>query len=555
MRWAIIKSANFPNNFKNLGIKDFLVYNNTMELKVVYIGKDKLYWEKIKGILNRDYNSEFELEFMDMEFTEGNTPRKVFQTLYSYVPQIVYIDFSTESREALYLAKLMNRNNEMRLFSVVGLFDLLVKKEFLSRSILASVRINHIKSLEMHDVIFDPISLLDVDLAHTPPFVRSKELEALEISQLLRVGYVQDNFFHIETNSYLDVGEIIDLGGHPLESIMPSKKVVVSKFYDNDLYYNKRFAYDLEFLYVDDDYFVKSKERWKLYKELKEDPTKIEQVDRFEQHDVLDALERRKKKYSPIKKEIDCWLDDRKNQMIPAKLKVMVIDETLKIFSELDCYQDSFPYSLNIQTNVTDTFYQVKRTSPHLLVFNATEGKNTIEDFIKMYDDLVQNQTILPYFLVFNTNLSSEELQEKINYENVLCIKNELSLSDMEKLASALDNKKHLTNAESKVFIASTDPASIIWMKREVKVVRATESVLYLKSNVEIPMWTVFKVEGPVQMLLTVVPHRESGDFKSDEDCYRCLINGVGEKEKSEIRRLVNSSLAEDEEEEEDDSN
>ena len=42
----------------------------------------------------------------------------------------------------------------------------------------ASVRINHIKSAELHDVIYDPVTLIDVNLAVTPQFVRSKgELE------------------------------------------------------------------------------------------------------------------------------------------------------------------------------------------------------------------------------------------------------------------------------------------------------------------------------------------------------------------------------------------
>lgn len=519
-----------------------------MELNVYYIGKDKLYWEKIKRVFTRDY-PEFKFSFDQSSIDDCVNPRSCFKKIYHGHYHIVYLDFSTHSDEMLYLAKLLNRNNEMRLISVVGLFEL-INRDYIDRSISAEVRINHIKSSEMHDVIYDPLSLLNVNFAHKPAFVRSKELETLTINQPLRIGYIEDNYFHVETNSYLKVGDIINIDHHPLELIMPSHKVYVSKFYEKDLYYNKRFAYDLEFIYIDNDFFTSTNENWLLYKKYKNNPvTMEEELGEDVKEEVIRDMTYRKKKFKPIKAEIDQWLKEREGAVVPKKLKIMVVDEELNIFSELDANTSEFPYTLNVQTFLVGDYYQVKRSMPHLLVYHVTEERNTIENFFKMFHSLVKQGVEMPYFFLTNTSTSSNELRSQLSFEKILATKDELKLSDIRKLAETLDEKKHITYAHSKVFISSTDPASKMWMKRDVKVLGMTESILYFSSEVEVPMWTVFRVKEPVDMLLTVVPHKDDGDFKSEKNCYRCLINGTGELEKAKIRQMVNLSFKEEDEE------
>ena len=75
------------------------------------------------------------------------------------------------------------------------------------------------------------------------------------------------------------------------------------------------------------------------------------------------------------------------------------------------------------------------------------------------------------------------------------------------------------------------------------------ESIAYIESSDDIPMWTVFVVKRPIRMVLTVIPLKSNSVYANHEGAYRCLINGVGEEEKAAIRRLINLSLQEDDEE------
>ena len=356
------------------------------------------------------------------------------------------------------------------------------------------------------------------------------------------MSYIENNFFHIETNSYLQVGDIIELDSHPLEDIMPSKKVYVAKFYDRNLYYNRRFAYDLEFIYIDNDFFSSSNRNWLLYKELKNNPTKLASLNPIEEADILSDMDERKKCFAPIRSKIDNWLASRVDQIVPKKLKVLIYDSSLSVFRELNGEPFKFHYTLNLQTKVMPDAYQVKRSMPHLIAYNFDEINNwdSLKKIIKSIQELEDYE---PPIIVFGTN-ENELDKQNIKYPKLMAYNHMIRIKEVEKMAKLIDEKIFVSNAKSKVFTTSQDDNSIISMKRVVDILAMTESVAYFSSPVEIPMWTVFQLEKPVRMIFTVIPHKESGEFAREKNVYRALINGINEAEKSKLRQLINKTLA-----------
>ena len=516
-----------------------------MDVSIIYIGNDLGYWEKLKKGFSENYQG------MNFSFSKIATDDKfraveTFIHIYENKPQIVYLDLSQESMVGLSLAKLINRNNEMRLISLVALIDHKDPDSMLLKSVNASIRLTHIKSNEFLDVIYDPISLLDVNLAEMPSYVRSNIIEDFEIQQPLRVGYIENNRFHVETNSYLEVGEIVSVNEHPLQDIMPSKKVFVEKFYDQGLYYTKRFAYDLEFIYIDDDYFSATNKNWKLYKEFKDNPEKLEELGKGEKEDIQQDMENRKVFYKPTREKIDKWMEERKGKIEPKKLKVMIVDDTLELLKGLKGRVDNFPYSLNVQTFLMGDNYQIQRTMPHLIVFNVSE-RNTLDVLSEIIGKIKSIENYNPFVLVQGSQMGTDDLRGKHTYNHLMCVGKEIGVDTIISISHKLNEKHQISQAGEKVFFRYSDKESNIFLKRKVTVLGMTESVMYFQSSLEIPMWTVFRVEKPVKMFLTVVPHKEGGEFSTQENSYRSLINGVGELEKADIRRLINSTLGEDE--------
>ena len=145
-----------------------------MNLKIFYIGEDDKYWKRLKAQFEKKYPN-FEFSFKNLKMGDFVSFQRLFIYLFEQHPDIIYLDYTKEPDQGIGLAKLLTRNEEMRLVSVVGLFDSR-NLTLVDRSINASVRLNHIKCLEIDDVVYDPMALLDVELPEPQEFVASAEV-------------------------------------------------------------------------------------------------------------------------------------------------------------------------------------------------------------------------------------------------------------------------------------------------------------------------------------------------------------------------------------------
>jgi hypothetical protein len=511
-----------------------------MDLTIKYIGNDTGYWRKLKRKFASDYPN-FHLYFLTEYVDENFDPRKSFVQTYNENPHIVYIDFSIQEKSCLYFCKLFNRNNTLRLSSLVALHDYGKGWDNINKCLLASVRINHFKSGEVYDVVYDPVCLLNVELAKDPEYMYGKELGIFHLKQILRVGYVEDDLFHIETTSQLPLEHIITVDNNPLDQFMSSKRFFVKSFSDTNLYYNSRFSYDLEFAYGDDDFFKATEESWLLYKKLKDKPIvyKEEKGKRYE--DLVADVKARKEKVREIREGVRQWISRNADNIVPKKVKIMVVDNTMQIFSEMQENIGDFKYSINIQNKLTQDFYQIKRTKPHLIVIHYDEINN-MKIIQQMVESIKTHANYNPYLLIFNYD-AERPVDEYLVYNNVLTYKGAVHIQTIEQMAKKLDEKLHLSETKDRVYFETSSPESIITYTREVKVLTMTESVIYFISEIEIPMWTTFIMEDPTKMLVTVVPHRSSGKFATEKNCYRAMISALGENEKKLLRRTINKSL------------
>lgn len=511
-----------------------------MELTVKYIGNDDKYWSKLKQKFASDYKN-FNLHFLTKHIDENFNPRECFVKTYHEKPNIVYVDFSVQEKACLNFCKIFNRNNSTRLASLVALHDYSRRWNDVHKSLLAGVRINHFKSGEVYDVVYDPINLLNVELAKDPEYVYGKDLGIFHLKQILRVSFVEDDCFHVETTSKLPIEKVIAVNNNPLSQLSSSLRFYVKNYSDTNLYYHSRFSYDLEFSYIDDSFFQATEKSWLLYKKFKDNPLGYKEETGQSYEELIGDVKKRKENIRPLREGIRKWIRKNADIMRPKKVKIMVIDDTMDIFSELDESKKRFPYSLNIQNQFTDNYYQIKRTKPDFIAVHY-DAVNNMEKLNKLIENIALFSHYTPYILVFNYNAEGK-IKEFLDYEHLLSFKGSVHLNTIEQMAQKLDEKLHLSETKDRVYFKTSSPESIITFTREVKVLTMTESIIYFKSEIEIPMWTTFIMEEPTKMLVTIIPHRSSGKYKNESKCYRAMINGLGEKEKKILRRTVNKSL------------
>lgn len=511
------------------------------ELKVIYVGNDLEYW---KGLVHgfKAY-PEIAPVFSRLPLDDSFHPPEAFASIHNHHYDIVYVDLSDRPALGLSLSKLLNRNNVTRLKSVVGLHHAKEGNESLLKGVLAGTRLNYIKSVEKEDVVYHPLSLLDASVRPVETYAEGGAMPTFLYKQVLRVGYVAKDRFRVETGAPLTVGEFIELEKHPLESVMPSKRFYVEDFSDSDLYYNQRFSYHLKFTYLDDDFFRQSEGAWLAYKEeLKRTGNPVPEK---RQRILYPEVDKRRNRLAPVKEDVVEWIDTRKMDQAPKRLKVLVIDETLEIFKEYDGNLDNFKYTINFQTKLTKDFYQIRRTRPHMIVFRYEENGNNEDVLKRVVEEVKKFPGYEPPILVFNTASASDSLRRIYRYEHIAGYQDKIDLEAIKFMSNKLDERFHVTDPDGKIFLKTRDPDSVATVSRSGEIVKFNESEMWFKTAHEIPMWTSLVLDAPLEALITVLPMREGASFQKEREgfVYRALINGVGEKEKARLRRLVNASL------------
>ncbi len=526
------------------------------KIKIVYIGDDLGYWKKIQN----DYKNSLSgggFEYIRHEVENEWDPKTVFCEILDIKPNILYIDFALNPDLCLELSKYIRKDSTTKRFSTTALHQYNDFEKYLPKALMAGLRVNHIKSGEIMDVAYDGMCLFNVDKTAPPEFATAETQIITTVYQDLRVSYVDNNQFHIETKSPLTEGSILELNDHFLEEVMEHKNVEVTNQSDRNLYYDLRYSYDLKFEFAEQ----YNSERYAQVT----DPAMLEKL---KEQDA----EKRLEKVQGVKKKIAHWLAKRVGEMSPPKkAKIMVIDRTLSFLRDVNIKLEKLDYTLILQSMLQGEREQLKRFMSHVVIYNFEKplGGEQDDEFINGLTNLraiiktiegIENYN--PIVVVFNAGEEKGKIKSLIPYKKFLTYSEELSIDLVTNLAHKMissieveEQKKIETESANttselkslgpshRVYFSSNDPESIIHLKRPIKIIEVNELTMYFECPDEIPSYTCFRIKHPFSSVLTVVPMPANSPHNNKPNVYYSLLNGIGEDEKKDVRQLINKLI------------
>ena len=508
-----------------------------MELKIKFIGDDDTFYTEVEHYYKKAHpDSKF--EFSRISIDKNNDSITVLKKIYNEQTDIIFIDYEEDLIFAQNFSHLINSNAELRKKSFCALHGFKNRRESIQKALLSQVRINHIKGIEIQDIIYDTMSFINVDKAKSLPFVNGDDFDDIELSFDVRVGYLKDTSLHVETNNELVLGDVVELSAHPLDHIANSKRFLVTNKLESNLHYNTRFSYDLEFTYIDDQFFRSSEHYWLDYLSYKDRKDEYEKEKGEEYDQMIRLVKTRKKRIRYIREEVKEWVQKNKNEEV-KRTKVLIFDDTLNLIRETRKRTD---YNIRYETGLVYDYYQIRRFNPHIIVFNITEKQD--EEKVAELFEYLKESDYNPFVIITNTS-SVYQYKKCITYPKEILIGTFLEI--LEKFNSKID----ISTNKDRVFFSEDHKNINVKSSTIVEVLKLSESELYFKSNLKIPVWTVFEAKQPIEMLLTVVPDLDNSEFKNDETIYRALINGTTEITKADLRVIINQSFVEEEEVEE----
>lgn len=489
------------------------------KLLFYYLGDDEAYFRALQGEIKK--HAKVEIDFQRFSENEDTKIQSLFLKVFTLKPTCVFIDFSKNTQDYLHLARIISRTTLEHEMLLVGLVDYLSPPEVMEESLATGAGLNFIKSAETFDVVFAVSHLCMPGNVLGHGFANTKLKEVAQAGVLAKIGYVSTNGLHLESDYPFAQGEKLELKHHWLEKrIVPSRQVTVKTVSTSNMFYQFRNNADLEFGFVDE-----------LVVAVEMSPEEVAHR-KNERNDLLEFHKNKMKK----------WIQNNESPGSEKRAKVLVVDYHFHFYQDQP-RTDKHAYTIRCAPFLKDISSELDRLKPQIIAFSMDDNHNTLDAL----ETLTKSCAKGTFIIVFNSPLKSEELRDGLGYEQVIAYAEALSPEIILKMAEALQKKLihtgEVNNSIPKIYLKKTHASSLALIKKSVTLVKLSESDMIIQSEYPFAAGTNLHFDLPVPMVVNIRPNdKPSGKIPE----FYGVIHSLGEVQKKELRRYVNSIFFKD---------
>jgi hypothetical protein len=489
-----------------------------------YFGEDEACFRALQVEFKR--HAKIPITFARFNEENPDDIETLFLKVYTDKPNCVFIDFSKNIHDQLHLARLLIRTPLENKVIIVGLVDYLSPPEVSREIISTGAHLNFIKGSDPYDIAFHVTKLVSPQSIGELGFATATLSEDFDCGIVCKIGYIDPDGIHIETDYPLAKGSRVVFNHHwANKNIVPSRQAFVKEVTSKNLFYHFKFNADLDFLFVDD--FLP--------------PEGMPEEERKQKNGT------REEEVVFHKKTLLKWIEENANGSLEKRAKLLVVDSTFHIYKDL-VRTDKLPYTIRCIPFFDNVDSELDRLRPQIIAFEMDNGenqRNTLDSLKKLVSALMARfPDLKPFIIVFNTELSSKDIQGAIQYNQALAHTAELSSNLLIKLATMLQNKmtseagNEIQSDAQKIFLRKNDPAAIGELMYSVKIIKLSESDLILQTDYPLPSGSNLHFTSPVEMFVNVMPSaKPSGKVPE----FNGLIHSISEASKKDLRRFINS--------------
>ena len=500
-------------------------------MKIIYVGQDLSYFNTIQNQFAEVAKDE-EVEFQVLWTEDWDRFHQLSANIVDELPNIVFLDYSSHPQKVMTLARTLPR-----LFkkgpTIIGLWDAHATEALLLESLTLGVPFTHFKSPEVHDVIQQALFLHRGGEFPEGAFAKAEIMKSpvtIEASSLFRVGFMTEDYIHVEHNFLPPENEFTlkhSLKGFPVTEFKVLRRI------DRNFYYHKEYCSDYGYVHLSeskkiniDDY--KSKGPMALKKA---------------QYQVIEQQERIERS----KKGVATFIEKSTTRNTPKRTRLLVIDEELEIVKQAPKPLDDYPYSIRFYRTLECHENIISRILPGIVVYQCQkDSSGELEALVKA---VKEEKGLSSFIFVFRTPYSSEDLQKKYDYDHLMAWNNAFDFEQMlgfcetyqKKLGreKSHDQESSYHNKEKRFYVAKDSIESFLEYHFKIELRSVCEAWSLFESREDFALWSQIRVKEPVSFALTIIEKEPT----QDGFVYRGIIHGIGEAERAGIRRAVNSYI------------
>ncbi|MBT7608863.1 MAG: hypothetical protein HN576_03850 [Bacteriovoracaceae bacterium] len=445
---------------------------------IIFLGDDNSYWSIIKARVTQKCAGK-PTEFHSIKLATATNYQVLFLETLRLKPNIIFLDFSSNLEFTLKLAHMLNRENLLKSCPVIGLVE---KKENIVDCLFSGVEVVHVKCGEYHDIIYDAFYMAFPGETEAPNFAKAEFERDATLNCDFRIGFITPKSVHAEGNVKIDGDTALTLETDIPIKLVPSNKYICKENTDFNLYFDYKYNYEFQFIYVDEPEFNDD--------ELEERLEGLDENQRIliiktTKENIRQSVLDYKGRLTKTKKDVNNWIVDNMDRVKPKKTKILIIDKELRFIYNPSQILGNLTYTIRIQTSLTEELRDIKVLRPDIISFQFLDLNSIKQEIETLFEDglkedgtpygieelniikeqqlkdkvddaesaaLDQLSLILktiktldgykPFIILFNCHsYSSQSIQESFKYPFVIVNKNEIDIDPIMNMASMLEKR------------------------------------------------------------------------------------------------------------------
>ncbi len=498
--------------------------------KITYVGKDFTFYQKLQESFKQNYNV-FDYDFQGFPCEPKERIQSIVREIASD-SKLIIVDLSIHPIELLQLCRMIKRTNGLKDIFMMGLFDQQIDENILRESIITGIKINHLKTSDNGDFLYDTFCALFPEKVKELNFAVAELSDEIKAGEFIKGGYITVDKLHAEGDIELNADDEVRINSFLTDTkILSSNVMKVKNVSQDNIFYNFQYSYDLHYKYVDLD--------------------ETSDAERY-----VEAVE-------SAKHRLNKWLSSKNEISQEKKTRIFIIDRDLNIYKEA-IKIDAYPFMVRCQPYLEDVKTELSKNNPHIIIFGfdpLTEEKQNfavnndlpaltkIVEYIKSrHGEKVPYE---PFLVIFNSVENKETLKLSLGYEKMMAISGEITAEVLIKMGQLFEAKwqkkvegdkpkTHNPHSKKPIFLSKESPMSILELERKLYLKTISESEVTFNADFTPKMYASYKVREPFNLFLTVVPHKKEGN-NDKSGAYRAVINAIGEEQKGILRQFINA--------------
>ena len=502
--------------------------------KIVYIGGDENFFINIQEKFRELFPS-IETDFERFHSTDDKVIQSYILKIREIKPKLVLIDFSQNDRAMLHITRIWKRQNFYQDINFIGLSDYKQNRSMVVKAIMTGMACIHIKSLEFESLIYDIAIMAFPGQIENHGFATAEMNDPIHAFYPCKLSLINENFLRFESSVPLKAKQVVRLHTYwDRQKIIRSNLMMCVDQSQENLYYNYKYNQILQMAHAEP----------------------VQQTDNMTKEDFEEKQLKRQEIVQESRYKLRKWVLDNQLNSRPKYLKAYVIDKS-GIFFDMQPLADSYSFVYRIQPFIANAKREITNIKPQLIIYNLENvDKETLEanadiahtfNDSRMFQHLIKStkevcKDQLPIIVCFNSGqYDSAYMQKVFNYPSILAVKEEMTMELTLKMSEML-KKKIVPNLpqpkKGDIYLDKSTELSYGEIESDITLLGVSENDIYFNSLEPIEPGTVIRVSLPVPMYITVLPAPEHTTISSQ---YYGIIHGIGEEERKELRRFINS--------------